>query len=133
MQVPVVGFIPPIVGCDGEFNTFRLGQAFAKRLQPGGMVYLMDEKIKVVFGRAIVVDCHMGQLKQMCLLHGAKNHTEVGKPDAEASPDRLFAYIQKIYGPHIATEAKKCAVIYMRRIADESGIDEHNAIRQAQG
>jgi hypothetical protein len=130
MNVPVIGFIPPVVGVDDSFNTFRLGHAFAKRLAPNQEVFLMDEKTKTVFGRAVVTDVSTGQLKQLCMLHGSKNHTELGKPDPENSPERLFAWIQKIYGPHIATEGKKSTVIYLRRLPNGVGTEGHSSHRE---
>ena len=131
MQVQLIGFRPPIVGLENEFNTIRLGQTLAKRLKAGELVLLMCEKDKIAFGRATVVDIVTGELKQLCLLHGRFNHTELGRDDPEHSPDRLFAFIQKIYGPHIATEHKKSCVIYLRRLPDEFGTLEHDALRQA--
>jgi hypothetical protein len=118
MEIPVIGFIPPIVGVDETFNTLRLGGTFAKRLAPNQMVFLMNEKTKTVFGNANVVSLSVGELKQMCLLHGAQNHTEIGVADPENSGSRLFQLMQKIYGPHIATESKRCTVIYLRRAPD---------------
>ncbi|MDT4817828.1 hypothetical protein FQZ97_509120 [compost metagenome] len=117
MEVPVIGFIPPVVGIEKEFNTFRLGVAFCKRIKPGDEVFLMDEKRRTVIGRAEVTKMDNGGLGEMCLVHAANNHTEVDNPEgADGAHERLFAYIQKIYGPHIATPQKKATVIYMRRI-----------------
>jgi len=115
MEVPVIGFIPPVEGVEGEFNTFRLGSTFVKRLKEGDEVFLMDEKNKVVFGRAQVMRVEGGLLGELCLLHAEKNHREL-KHDAEGASERLFKYLQKIYGPHIATPTKKACVIYMRRL-----------------
>ncbi|TSP14000.1 hypothetical protein [Cupriavidus campinensis] len=116
MEVPVIGFIPPIVGIDGEFNTFRLGIAFCKKIKPGDEVFLMDEKKRAVIGRAEVTKMDSGGLGEMCLVHANKNHTEVSGAAGEGAHERLFAYIQRIYGPHIATPQKKATVIYMRRL-----------------
>lgn len=119
METPVISFIPPIVGADGEFNTVRLGGALAKRLAPGMKVLLMNQKTQTVFGEAVVTDIAVGTLKQLCLLHGHKNHTELSAEDADQSGDRLFKLMQKIYGPHIATETKKATVVYLRRIHEQ--------------
>lgn len=115
MEVPVIGFIPPVEGVEAEFNTFRLGSSFIKRLQAGDEVFLMDEKNKVVFGKAQVLRMESGQLGELCLLHAAKNHRELHH-DAEGAPERLFRYLQRVYGPHIAVHSKKACVIYLRRI-----------------
>jgi hypothetical protein len=115
MEVSVVGFIPPVQGVDKEFNTFRLGSALFKRLKIGDTVFLMDEKTKIVFGTAQVTRMESGLLGALCDEHAATNHREVGSEEAGAS-QRLFSYIQRIYGPHIATVTKKATVIFMRRI-----------------
>ncbi len=115
MQVTVIGFIPPIVGVEAEFNTFRLGGFYARNLSPNQDVFLLNEKDKVVFGRAVVEYVESGQLGELCLIHAHRNHTELNNDPTDA-PARLFALLQKIYGPHIAIPAKKACVIYLRRI-----------------
>ena len=118
MQQRVIGFIPPVVGIEGEFNTFRLGQKLFNDLKENDRVFLMDEKNKIILGEATVVKTDLGTLADMCLIHGYRNHTEIGKNEIE-SPERLFKTIQKIYGPHIAVAHKKTSVIYLKRIDDE--------------
>ncbi len=115
MEIAVVGFIPPVEGVDKVFNTFRLGGAFAKRLKDGDEVLLMDEKNKVVFGKAQVTQVITGQLGELCLIHAKDNHREIAA-DPVTAPERLFKYLQKIYGPHIATATKKSCVIYLKRL-----------------
>lgn len=115
MEIAVIGFVPPVSGVDTEFNTFRLGQKYSKTLTPGQEVFLMDEKNKVVFGRAEVLRIETGKLGELCLEHAEANHRELGSTEPGA-PERLFHYLQKLFGPHIATVSKKSCVIYMRRI-----------------
>ena len=115
MQVRVVGFVPPILGTEGEFNTFRLGGFYTKHLSPGDRVYLLNEKEKLVFGLAEVLKLESGQLWELCQAHAHTNHTELGRACAD-SPQRLFALLQKFYGPHIALPAKKAVVLFMRRL-----------------
>ena len=132
MNIPVIGFIPPHVGLDGDFNTFRLGLTLLKRLEPGRKVLLMCEKTKAVFGIAEVMSLSSGSLVDMCQAHGARNHTELGALDPEASPMRLLTFVRKIYGPHIATDAKKTTVVYLRRF-NEFRADDNNAFWEVQG
>lgn len=115
MEQRVIGFVPPIVGIDGEFNTFRLGQKLFTDIVIGERVFLMDEKNRKVVGEAEVIKTDIGTLADMCLIHGHRNHTEIGK-DEMGAPERLFKTVQKIYGPHIATLHKKTTVIYLRRL-----------------
>lgn len=100
MGTRVVGFIPPVVGTEGEFNTFRIGGFYAKNLSEGEEVFLLNEKDKMVFGA----------------IHGDKNHTELETAEDGRSAERLFHLLQKIHGPHIALPCKKTTVIYMRRL-----------------
>lgn len=115
MHVNVVGFIPPVEGIDNEFNTFRLGGAYAKRLTVGDTIFLMDEKNKVVFGSAQVTRVEVGKLAELCRQHASTNHRELSN-DAAGAPERLLTYIRKIYGPHIAKDEKKACVIFMKRL-----------------
>lgn len=112
--VPVIGFAPPMVGLDGEFNTFRIGLAMSKRLTNRGKVYLMDTKTMTVFGEAKVGAVFTGKLAEMCELHGHMNHTELHQHDGNHA-ERLLSLITKLYGPHIVTPNKGSTVIYLRR------------------
>ena len=62
MNLHVVGFIPPVIGVEDEFNTFRLGGFYQKRLSIGSQVYLLNEKEKMIFGRAQVENIDVGDL-----------------------------------------------------------------------
>lgn len=115
MEVQVIGFIPPVEGVEDEFNTFRLGGTLAKRLVVGQEVFIMDEKTKIVFGRATVQRVELGKLRELCDEHAHKNHRELMNTP-EGAGDRLFTYLQKIFGPHIAPPTKKACVIYLKRI-----------------
>ena len=115
MRIPVVGFIPPILGVDGEFNTFRLGGFYAKHLLPGQTVYLLNEREKIVFGSAVVESIEVGKLDEMCKLYAHRNHTELLN-DEEGAPERLMKTMLKIYGPHIALPGKKTTILNMKRL-----------------
>ena len=114
MHMRVIGFIPPIIGLENRFNTFRLGTALSKRLCPGEEVILLNEREKIAFGKAIIEKVDVGRLDEMCALHAKNNHLELGQ-SSEESAARLYAVLQKIYGPHIVTPTKKATVIYCRR------------------
>jgi hypothetical protein len=112
----VIGFIPPIKGVNGVFNTFRMGKRYAS-LAVGEEVFLMDEKRKVVFGRATVLDVTVGPLSALCACFAFENHTQLDEQGGHA--DRLFKVMQRIYGPHIATPTKTATVVRLRRVMDE--------------
>lgn len=113
METPVIGFIPPIVGCDDEFNTIRIGRKWAS-LAIGSTVLLMDEKRKVVFGSARVLDVTVGPLSALCAVYAAENHTELGQTGDHA--DRLYQLLRRIYGPHIVTPTKIATCIKLKRL-----------------
>jgi len=116
MEILVLDFIPPLVGFEGVFNTFRVGTGMLKKAQVGNEVFLMDGNRKVVFGRARVTAMESGLLGELCCEHAGMNHTEVDKQDKTESPARLFAYIQKLCGPHIVHKDKRAVVVYLERI-----------------
>ena len=113
METPVVGFIPPIVGVDGVFNTFRLGKKFST-LPVGSVVLLMDEKRKVVFGQAEVLDTTTGPLSALLAVYASENHTQLGQEGDHA--ENLYLILRRIYGPHIVTPTKNATCIKLKRL-----------------
>ena len=113
MERVVIGFVPPVVGVDGVFNTFRMGRRYST-LQEGQIVLLMDEKRKVVFGEAQVLDVSVGPLGALCAVFAHENHTEIGKDDGQ-SAERLYRLLSKLYGPHIVHPDKTATVIKLSR------------------
>jgi hypothetical protein len=118
MEARVISFIPPVSGVDHEFNTFRIGGFYATRLNVGDTVLLMNEKEKLVFGSAVVEAVDVGQLGEMCLIHGEENHTQIAEGGGSQSAERLYRVMSKIYGPQIAKINKKTTVISLRRIKE---------------
>ena len=112
----VISFVPPHVGLEGEFNTFRIGMKLHRQLKAGDFVSLLDTKEQAIFGRAQVISTDMGTLAEVCAIHAPKNHSELPNTDPHNAPARLFALVQKLYGPHIAGVQKKTSVIYLKRI-----------------
>lgn len=76
---------------------------------------LLNEKDKMIIGKAEVLDIDQGDLGEMCLVHARDNHQELNS-DSIYAPQRVFSTMQKFYGPHIATVQRKATVIYLRRI-----------------
>lgn len=113
MELPVLGFIPPLVGLEEVFNTFRLGRKFAS-LPVGSEVLLIDEKRKVAFGRAEVLDVTTGPLSALCAVYGSENHTQLGKQGDHA--EQLYQVLTRIYGPHIVQPTKLATCIKLRRL-----------------
>lgn len=111
--MPVIGFIPPIVGVDNEFNTFRLGKRYAA-LSVGADVFLLDERRKIVFGKAQVLDVAVGPLSALCAVYASENHTQIGQEGDHA--ENLYQILQRIYGPHIVAPHKIATCIKLKRL-----------------
>lgn len=105
----VIGFVPPLVGLEGDFNTFRIGGKWYKTLEVGDKVALMDEKNKKIVSFAKVTKLDKGKLNEMLEKHAYLNHTGLGAID-------LGKFILKIYGPHIVNDTKLTTVIYLRTL-----------------
>jgi hypothetical protein len=116
VETKVIGFIPPIIGVDGEFNTFRLSLALSKSLSTGEQVFLMNTKTQTIFGRAEVTRIDTGALSELCERCAGDNHSEVDSDDKAGAPERMLKLVTKIYGPHIAQPHKKATAVYMKRI-----------------
>lgn len=117
MERVVIGFIPPIVGTEGTFNTFRLGRMYSK-LRIGEDVFLMDERKKTVFGTAEVLDVTVGPLGALCAAFAHENHTQLAG-DAFKASEELYRLLEKIYGPHIVNPNKIATVVKLRRTGSE--------------
>jgi len=114
MKIPVLGFIQPIVGVDGVFNTFRMGRKYST-LEPHSDVFLMDEKEKAIFGTAEVMEVVTGKVGELCVEYGAHNHTELENHDGN-NAETLYKTLLKIYGPHILNPTKLFTVVTLRRM-----------------
>lgn len=130
----IIEFSPPIYGIDGEFNTFRLGVAWAKRLTPGERVLLVDKKNFSVMCCAEVTGLEVGVLREMGELHGFRNHNQKHLPQ-EGAGERITAAMIKRYGPNKCCETSKVTVIHLRRELGDGDVadDGSNGIREVEG
>jgi len=111
--VPVVGFTDPR-GLDGEFNTFRRGQGWAKRAVIGGRVGLYDLAAGAMVGFARVEGIHVGVLGELLQERGAANHLMKTVPE-ERAPEELHRVLRRAYGTTYAAASETFCVIEMRR------------------
>jgi hypothetical protein len=111
----VIGFVPPLVGLEGHYNTFRIGGKWFKTLVVGEHVAIMNEKTKEIVSIAEVTELHKGHLNEMLEKYAYKNHTGLGAID-------LGKLMFKIYGPHIMTDTKLTTVICLRKLKDGIGL-----------
>ncbi|WP_323016363.1 hypothetical protein [Castellaniella sp.] len=115
MEKYVLGFAPPVTGLEGQFNTFRLGVAWGKRLNEHDTVILVNQPRSEILARAEVVSVQCGVFSDMAAMHATRNHNYRGLTREEAS-QRLIASMIKRYGPHKCSENSKVTVIYLRVI-----------------
>lgn len=116
----VIEFVPPITGIGGDFNTFRLGTFYFKRLIVGDRVALVDSKERLIVGFAVVTYLEMGKLADMLQLYAYMNHTQIANVGEVSRERALMAVMQRLYGPHVATPTKNTTVIGLRRVNDPS-------------
>lgn len=109
----VIEFSPPMRGIEGRFNTFRLGGAWAKRIEAGETVLLIDAKEHQVIAKATVEGVVKGKLEDLAREHAAGNHNQQGL-EPEGAPERLIAAMMKRYGPHRAGHNSTVTVIFLR-------------------
>jgi len=111
--VPVIGFTDP-TGTDGEFNTFRRGLGWARRLVIGQRVGLYDLKADRMVGYARVEAIVSGVLGDLLLSHSAFNHLMKALPVDDA-PEALQRVLRKAYGTTYAAPSETFSVIECRR------------------
>lgn len=114
--VPVLGFKQPLLGFENErFSTFRLGEAWHKRLYKGALVGLFNKDKSKLFGYAEVEKLELDGLKNACERFARFNHSQLHLDDLNA-PQRMYARLSRLYGPSLATENKPTTVIFLRKL-----------------
>ena len=110
---PVLAF-KSLGGTEGQFNTFRLGSAWAARVQVGQLVGLLDGKCEKV-GEAVIEAVHCGGKAEMLRDHAYMNHLMLANPHIDPVGD-LARRIRNLYGTNFMNRAEKFTVIYLRRL-----------------
>lgn len=129
----IIEFYPPMSGIEGDFNTFRLGLAWSKRLSRGDRVLLIDKKQYALMGVGEVLDIHVGKLREMSTTHGCHNHNQKHLPQ-DGAGERVVAAMIKRYGPNKCSENSNVTVLYIRRIDDGDDANvERVLVREIQG
>lgn len=119
--IPVLGF-SVLSGLDlPQWNTVRVGRAWASRLQPGKMVYIANTVDKKIIGQAEVLTSATAKLDQILETHAHMNHAiqvEIadGKTLRDDAPARLLRILKNAYGTSIAQPDRDASVIYLGRV-----------------
>lgn len=112
---PVLAF-KSMAGTEGEFNTFRLGGAWSKRVTVGQRLGLVDSSYERV-GEAIVRAVHCGPRVSMIEEHAAKNHLMLAaKPDNPV--EAMTRKLRNLYGPNFLTKAELMTVFDLVRVQE---------------
>ncbi len=112
---PLLTFRPPLIGFEGEFNTFRLGTAWYYRIGPDVRTALVDTSTNTIFAKAIVTDVFVGSLAEMCDEHAYMNHTMIGLDQDDAS-QKMRKVIKQVYGMAGIDDSSQMTVIYLRNL-----------------
>ena len=116
--IPVLTF-RDAAGTEEEFNTFRLGAAWAKRVDKGDLVALhTTDGAHIAY--AEVVDTHSGPFKAMSDQFGIDNHLSIQAEVAGEVFD-LEKIMTACYGGHRFNNQSNVTVIELRRI---NGVSE---------
>lgn len=115
MDKYALDFAPPLMGLDGQFNTFRLGVAWTRRVQENDTLLLINRARSLVIGRARIHSIDSGKLSDMASKHAMFNHNHKGYSQTVAA-ERLVTSMIKRYGPQKCNEDSKVTVLYMEII-----------------
>jgi hypothetical protein len=115
---PILTFRPPLLGLEGNFNTFRIGAAWAHRVAPGVIVGLGDRANgDRIFGKAIVRKVFYGDYETMCRKYAKDNHMLVeSKMTRKAAAEKMAKIMRNAYGKIVVENAEDISVIYMERL-----------------
>lgn len=112
--LPILSFRKPLLGLEAEFNTFRLGKAWAGRVQIGRQVTLMNVEDNTIIGQATVQKVAVDKIPNALKDHAAFNHMTLGEKEPEK---KLREIVRGIYGKHLVTDDRLVSVIYLARTA----------------
>lgn len=116
---PALGF-SVLGGLDSqEWNTIRVGGAWAKRLRPGQEVAIIDTKNDKLLSYCEVTETHTGTLEEMVEMHSLYNHAiqaeiNSGKVDESGANVRMMRILKNANGTNIAAPERAASVIYLK-------------------
>lgn len=106
------------VGMEQEFNTMRLGPAWARRVEVGKLVNLRTTSGEKV-GVAKVVSKHVEDFEEALRKHAHMNHVAVGMKAAKAR-ETVRRELVNANGKNFIARAGVLSVIYLMPIKDEA-------------
>lgn len=112
---PVIHF-KSLAGTDSDFNTFRLGSAWSRRLSPGQKIGLLD-RAGLKQSEAEVISTHCGPRQDMIDQHAHLNHLMLAKQPENPAAE-LARILRNLYGANFLAKAEAITVIYLRRLPE---------------
>ena len=92
---PPLLFIPPLIGLDKPFTTFRSSVIWYRRALAikavGGTVGLVNSETRDIFGHATIGDVHHGPYHEMMSRFAVTNHLCLGK---DMTPEQADAWLR---------------------------------------
>lgn len=119
--IPAITFKYPIKGIDNDvFNTFRIGEAWFKRVKEGSLVALVEVKENTIVGYCKVLSVYVGGKLEMAKLYGKDNHTMQSMNLSHESNDiialSMLDRLRKTNGKMIYDSSDFVTVIYLTRV-----------------
>lgn len=117
--IPSIGFMPPMVGLDRQFNTLRVGKGWFERLRPSDRVAMVNTKTEEIEGYAEVLHLYHGNYNTMLERHAAHNHTAAFRDPGQSAQSYVGEILRRAHG-HFLSENSTLTAIYLRRL--ENGL-----------
>lgn len=117
--IPAVGFMPPMVGLERQFNTLRVGKGWYERLREGDRVALINTKSEEIEGYAEVLHVYHGPYNEMLSRHAVYNHCAPYREPGQSAQDYVGEILRRAHG-HFLSENSTLTAIYLRRL--ENGL-----------
>ncbi len=103
---------------EGDFNTFRRGGAWSRRVSAGVQVGLLNLKTSKIMGYAVVINSRTDPLS-ILLERFAHNNHMVKHLHPDETEDELQKLLYRYYGKNYAAPDEVFSVIKMRKIDAE--------------
>lgn len=120
--VPAFTFVPPLIGLEGRFSTFRASSIWYDRARiiyrTHKRVALYNAETKERIGFAKLVGAFHGKFKHLMAEHAWSNHLCIGKSiPIDDAPTWLPRQIRNLAGSrYVKSPEQVCTVIYLERV-----------------
>jgi hypothetical protein len=116
--------VPPILGLDGVFSTFRASSIWYERARviknSHGLIGLYDAKLNEKIGTAKLLNAFRGRFADLMLNHALSNHLCKGRTDLDkvtAGP-WLTKQIRNLAGSrYVKSPSQVCTVMLLERVS----------------